>query len=78
MTQEQAPVPAPPMNPLHYQIALNEANTQLQLLSSRAQMLAIQLHEANQNNALLQQALAEEQSKNVGLSSKLEELQRDK
>lgn len=63
-------------NPVHFQVALNEAYLQLQLLSSRAQQLAVELHEARGMNALLAQQLAEEQSKNVGLSSKLEELQK--
>ena len=63
-------------NPVHFQVALNEAYLQLQLLSSRAQQLAVELHEARSMNAMLAQQLAEEQSKNVGLSSKLEELQK--
>lgn len=63
-------------NPMHFQVALNEAYLQLQLLSSRAQQLAVELHEARSTNTMLAERLAEEQSKNVGLSSKLEELQK--
>ena len=65
-------------NPVHFQIALNEAYLQLQLLSSRAQQLAVELHDARTMNMVLSAQLAEEQSKNVGLSSKLEELQKTK
>ncbi|UUV44830.1 hypothetical protein RCRUDOLPH_63 [Rhodobacter phage RcRudolph] len=73
----QAPT-AVPMNPLHYQVALNEATVQLQLLSSRAQMLAVELHEARSTNQLLQARIADLESQNVGLSSKLEEVQKTK
>ncbi len=66
------------LSALLYEAALAEANTHIMMLSSRAQELATQLHEVNQNNELLRQALAEEQLKNVGLSSKLEEVQRIK
>lgn len=69
---------AVPMNPLHYQVALNEATLQLQLLSSRAQMLAVELHEARNLNGIIAAQLADEQAKNVGLLSKLEELEKGK
>lgn len=69
---------AVPMNPAHYQVALNEATLQLQLLSSRAQMLAVELHEAR-NTVTMQQATIEDlTSQNVGLLSKLEELEKIK
>ena len=42
-------------NPLHLQVALNEALAHIQLLSSRAQQLAVELFEANQLIALLKQ-----------------------
>lgn len=58
------------------QAALTETGVQLQIISSRAQQLAADLFEANQLNQALSQQLTEEQSKNVGLSSKLEELQK--
>lgn len=58
------------------QAALTETGVQLQMMSSRAQQLAADLFEANQLNQALSQQLTEEQTKNVGLSSKLEELQK--
>lgn len=58
------------------QAALTETGVQLQMMSSRAQQLAADLFEANQLNKVLTDQLAEEQSINVGLSSKLEELQK--
>lgn len=58
------------------QAALTETGVQLQMMSSRAQQLAADLLEANQLNQALSQQLTEEQTKNVGLSSKLEELQK--
>lgn len=71
----QSPATAP-MNPLHYQVALNEATLQLQLLSSRAQQLAVELHEARSTNQMLQGKVMELESQNVGLLSKLEELEK--
>ena len=65
-------------NPAHFQVALNEANVQLQLLSSRAQQLAVELHEERQLRAALEQELAELRSKSNGTDPKLEGAQRDK
>lgn len=62
-------------NPAHFQVALNEANVQLQLLSSRAQQLAVELHEERQLRAALEQEL---RSKSNGTDPKLEGAQRDK
>lgn len=67
-----------PANPMPLQVALQETQVQMQLLSSRAQQLAVELFDARQLNQALAEQLAEEQSKCNGLSSKLEELQRDK
>lgn len=49
-------------NPIHFQVALNEANVQIQLLSSRAQQLAVELFDARQTIAALEQQLAEKTS----------------
>lgn len=49
-------------NPVHFQVALNEANVQIQLLSSRAQQLAVELFDARQMVAALEQQLAEKAS----------------
>ena len=62
-------------NPAHFQVALNEANVQLQLLSSRAQQLAVELHEERQLRAALEQEL---RSKSNGADPKLKGAQRDK
>lgn len=77
MADQQQPT-AVPMNPVHYQVALNEATVQLQLLSSRAQMLAVELHEAKATIELQQATIVDLQSQNVGLNSKLEEVQKTK
>jgi hypothetical protein len=65
-------------NPVHLQIALQETQTLVQLQLSRAQQLAIELHEARQMIAMLSQQLAEEQSKSNGTDSKLGEIQKTK
>lgn len=49
-------------NHIHFQVALNEANVQIQLLSSRAQQLAVELFDARQTIAALEQQLAEKTS----------------
>jgi hypothetical protein len=64
-------------NPAHFQVALNEANVQLQLLSSRAQQLAVELHEERQLRAALKQELAELRSKSNGADPKLGSAQRN-
>lgn len=46
-------------NPIHFQVALNEANVQIQLLSSRAQQLAVELFDERQKVVALEQQLAE-------------------
>jgi hypothetical protein len=51
-----------PQNPIHFQVALNETNAQIQLLSSRAQQLAVELYEARQLVTALEQQLAEKTS----------------
>lgn len=76
MAENQAPAPA--LNPVHLQVALQETQTLVQLQLSRAQQLAVELHEARTMNALLAQELEAERSKSNGLSSKLEELQKTK
>lgn len=55
-----------PMNPLHYQVALNEANVQIQLISSRAQALAVELYDARMQIDLLRNDLENEKVKNAG------------
>ncbi len=67
-----------PLNPVHMQVALQEAQVLIQLQLSRAQQLAIELHEARQMNAVLSQQLAELQSKSNGTDSKLGDVQRTK
>jgi hypothetical protein len=67
-----------PLNPVHMQVALQEAQVLIQLQLSRAQQLAIELHEARQTIAVLSQQLAEEQSKSNGTDSKLGDVQRTK
>jgi len=67
-----------PLNPVHMQVALQEAQVLIQLQLSRAQQLAIELHEARQMNAVLSQQLAEAQSQSNGAESKLGDLQRTK
>ena len=76
--QMNAQPTAVPMSPMHYQVALNEATLQLQLLSSRAQMLAVELHESRGTVELQKATIADLQSQNVGLLSKLEELEKVK
>lgn len=60
---------APTQNPVHMQVALQEANTQMQIMLQRAQQLAIELYEERQLTAALRQAL---EAKSVGTDSKLE------
>jgi len=67
-----------PLNPVHMQVALQEAQVLIQLQLSRAQQLAIELHEARQMNAGLSQQLAEAQSQSNGTESKLRAVQRTK
>ena len=67
-----------PLNPVHMQVALQEAQVLIQLQLSRAQQLAIELHEARQMNAVLSQQLAEAQSQSNGPESKLVDVQRTK
>lgn len=59
-------------NPIHAQVALQEANTMIQVMLQRAQQLAIELFESKQLNVALQQALEAEKSKSVGTDSKPE------
>ena len=47
-------------NPTHLRVALSEAVTHAQLLGSRAQQLAVELFEARQVIAGLEQQLADE------------------
>lgn len=54
-------------NPVHMQVALQEANTQMQIMLQRAQQLAIELYEERQITAALRQAL---EAKSVGTDSK--------
>lgn len=56
-------------NPVHMQVALQEANTQMQIMLQRAQQLAIELYEERQITAALRQAL---EAKSVGTDSKPE------
>jgi hypothetical protein len=56
-------------NLMHMQVALQEANTQMQIMLQRAQQLAIELYEERQLVAALRQAL---EAKSVGTDSKLE------
>lgn len=67
-----------PLNPVHMQVALQEAQVLIQLQLSRAQQLAIELHEARQMNTVLSQQLAEAQSQSNGTESKLGDVQRTK
>lgn len=67
-----------PLNPVHLQIALQETQTLVQLQLSRAQQLAIELHETRQMNAVLSQQLAELQSQSNGTDSKLGDIQKVK
>jgi hypothetical protein len=60
---------APTQNPVHMQVALQEANTQMQIMLQRAQQLAIELYEERQLTAALRQAL---EAKSVGTDFKLE------
>lgn len=57
-------------NPVHMQVALQEANTQMQIMLQRAQQLAIELYEERQVTAALRQAL---EAKSVGTDSKPED-----
>ena len=57
-------------NPMHMQVALQEANTQMQIMLQRAQQLAIELYEERQITAALRQAL---EAKSVGTDSKPED-----
>lgn len=57
-------------NPVHMQVALQEANTQMQIMLQRAQQLAIELYEERQITAALRQAL---EAKSVGTDSKPED-----
>lgn len=57
-------------NHVHMQVALQEAQTQMQLMLQRAQQLAVELYEERQLTAALRQAL---EAKSVGTDSKSEE-----
>lgn len=57
-------------NPVHMQVALQEANMQMQIMLQRAQQLAIELYEERQITAALRQAL---EAKSVGTDSKPED-----
>lgn len=57
-------------NPLHVQIALQETEVQVKMMSSRAQQLAIELFEARQLNAMAMAELEAERKKNAELEAK--------